>query len=159
MKRLLCGAVLALAMPAFADDVAEAKKVNEAFIAAANIADPVESVKAVSALFTDDMRHIGAFGVINNKEELQKVIGQAFKDPARKNELVSNEGKVLDKETVLTVAHFKTYVTGPDGKVIPMGLRSTRMMRKQKDGKFLIAAEHTSFGPPAPPPPPAAPAK
>lgn len=158
MNRLWSAAVLALALPAFADDVGEAKKVNEAFIAAANIADPAESVKAVSALFIDDMRHIGAFGVVNNKEELQKVIGQAFKDPARKNELVSNEGTALDKETVLTLAHFKTWVTGPDGKAMALGLRCTRVMRKQKDGRFLIAAEHTSFGPPMPPPP-GAPAK
>lgn len=161
MKRFVLLAALGMAAPALAaDPVKDAKAVNEAFIAAANIADPAESVKAVAALFTDDMRHIGAFGVVNNKEELVKAITGPFHAPNRKNELLSNEGTLLDKDTVLTVAKFKNSFNTPDGKTMVLPLRCTRLMKKQKDGKWLIAAEHTSFGPPPPgaPPPAAAPA-
>ncbi len=156
MKRLLLAGVLCLASTAFADPVSEAKAVNEAFIAAANLADPDQSIKAVAALFTEDMRHIGAFGVVNGKQELVKAINGPFHAPNRKNELLSQEGSVLDKDTVLTIAHFTTSFTAPDGKTVTLPLRCTRVMKKQKDGKYLIAAEQTSFGPPAPPPPPAA---
>jgi ketosteroid isomerase-like protein len=153
MKRLFLSAALALATAAAADPLKDAKAVNEAFIAAANIADPVESVKAVSALFTDDMRHIGAFGVVHGKDELIKAISGPFHAPNRHNELQSNEATELDKDTVLTVAHFVNTFTGPDGKTVTLPLRCTRLMKKQKDGKYLIAVEHTSFGPPPPPAP------
>jgi ketosteroid isomerase-like protein len=151
---------LAVALPALADPVSEAKAVNEAFVAAASIEDPVQSVKAVAALFTDDLRHIGVFGVVKGKDELVKAISGPFHAPNRKNVLVSNEGTLLEDGTVLTIAKFKNSFTGPDGKEVVLPLRCTRLMKKQKDGKYLIAAEHTSLGPPMPqPPPPAAQAK
>ncbi|MFT3837487.1 MAG: nuclear transport factor 2 family protein [Myxococcaceae bacterium] len=154
MKRLLLAGLLCLSSYAFADPVADAKAVNEAFITAANITDPEKSIQAVAALFTDDLRHIGAFGVVNGKAELVKAISGPFHAPNRKNELISQEGAVLDKDTVLTIAHFNTSFTAPDGKNVTLPLRCTRLMKKQKDGKYLIAAEQTSFGPPAPPAPP-----
>jgi ketosteroid isomerase-like protein len=153
MKRAVFSAALALAASASADPVKEAKAVNEAFIAAANITDPEESVKAVAALFTDDLRHIGAFGVVHGKDELVKAISGPFHAPKRHNELVSNEATALDKDTVLTVAHFVNTFAAPDGTTVTLPLRCTRLMKKQKDGKYLIAAEHTSFGPPPPPAP------
>jgi len=155
MKHLLIAAVLGVAGPAMADAVSDAKAVNEAFVAAANIADPAESVKAVAALFTDDMHHVGAFGVVNGKAELIKAISGPFHAPGRHNELISNEATVLDKDTVLAIAHFKNSFNTPEGKTMVLPLRCTRLMKKQKDGRYLIAAEHTSFGPPAPAAPPA----
>ncbi len=156
MKRLPFILALGLALPAFADGVSDAKAVNEAFIKAANVADPEESIKQVAALFTEDMHHVGLFGVVNGKPELLTALAGPFHAQSRKNELLSNEATQLDKDTVLTIAHFSTSFVGPDGKAVTLPLRCTRLMKKQKDGKYLIAAEHTSFGP-QPPPAPAAP--
>ncbi len=155
MKTLLLAVSLGLAAPAFADALSDAKAVNEAFIKAANVTDPEESIKQVAALFTEDMHHVGLFGVVNGKAELLKALQGPFHARERKNQLVSNEATQLDKDTVLTIAHFTTSFVGPDGKAVTLPLRCTRLMKKQKDGKYLIAAEHTSFGPPPPPAPPA----
>ena len=158
MTRALVAALLALAAPALAADaVKDAKAVNDAFAAAASIPDVKDAVSQVAALFTDDMQHIGIFGAVKSKEELVKIISQAFAAPGRKVEILSNEGSVLDKETVLTIAKMKNSFMGPDGTEVVLNLRCVRTMKKQKDGKYLIAAEHTSVGVPPPPPPPAAP--
>lgn len=157
MSRSLFTAALLLASGAFADaarDVKEARALNEAFARAGSIPDPTESVAAVAALFVDDMKHIGVFGVVNGKAELIKTITPPFNAPNRKVELVSNEGTSLDKDVVMTIAKFKNSFSGPDGKEVMLNLRCVRTMKRQADGKFLIVAEHTSVAVPLPQPPP-----
>ncbi len=156
MKRLIVAAALALGTQAVAGDgVKEAKALNEAFVVAGSLADVPEAVKQVAALFTDDMHHIGLFGQVSSKAQLVQIITQGFAVPGRKVELLSNEGTALDKDTVLTIAKFKYSFTAPDGKEVVLPLRCVRTVKKQADGKYLIAAEHTSVGVPPPPPPPA----
>jgi ketosteroid isomerase-like protein len=157
MNRIVITTALLLASAAFADaakDVKDAKALNEAFAKAGSIADPTESVAAVAALFVEDMKHIGVFGVVNGKAELIKTITPPFHAPNRKVELVSNEGTSLDKDVVMTIAKFKNSFGGPDGKEIMLNLRCVRTMKRQADGKFLIVAEHTSVAVPLPQPPP-----
>jgi len=154
---LVALALLALAPAARADAQAEAQKVNDAFIAAVNVKDPQKSVAAVLALFTEDAQHIGVFGRVHGKKELQQILPKAFADPARQGTLRAVEGLQLDPNTILAISHFDNAVSGPDGKPMSLPLRCTRVLSKQKDGRWLISAEHTSFGPPPPPPP--APAK
>jgi uncharacterized protein (TIGR02246 family) len=150
---ILAMALLAFAPPARADATAEAQKVAEAFIAAVNIKDPQKSVPAVLALFTEDAQHIGVFGRVHGKKEFQQILPRAFADPNRAGKLNAVEGVQLDPSTILSISHFDNVITGPDGKPMTLPLRCTRVLQKQKNGKWLIAAEHTSFGPPPPPPP------
>ncbi|HEY8208683.1 MAG TPA: SgcJ/EcaC family oxidoreductase [Myxococcaceae bacterium] len=149
-------ALLAFAPAARADAQAEAQKLNDAFIAAVNVKDTQKSVQAVLALFTEDAQHIGVFGRVHGKKEFQQILPKVFADPSRQGKLTSVEGLQLDENTILSISHFDNLVTGPDGKPMPLPLRCTRVLQKQKDGRWLISAEHTSFGPPPPPPPPAA---
>jgi len=148
-------ALLAFAPAARADATAEAQKVAGAFIAAVNIKDPQKSVAAVLALFTEDAQHIGVFGRVHGKKEFLQILPKAFADPSRQGKLTSVEAIQLDPGTILSISHFENVVTGPEGKPMPLPLRCTRTLVKQKDGRWLIAAEHTSFGPPPPPAPPA----
>lgn len=150
MKRLFAAAVLCAASAAWAGPVDDAKAVNVAFVAAASVEDPAESVRQVAALFVDNMRHIGVFGVVKGKPALIERITPAFRAPGRKSTLLSNEGVALDADTVLTVSKFTNEFTDSMGNAVKLPLRCTRLIKKQKDGKYLIVAEHTSFGPPPP---------
>jgi len=67
MKRTMAAAALCASTAAWAGSVDDAKAVNVAFVEAASIPDPTESVKQVAALFIDDMRHLGVFGKVKAK--------------------------------------------------------------------------------------------
>ncbi|HVE85540.1 MAG TPA: DUF4440 domain-containing protein [Myxococcales bacterium] len=160
-------AILAMSMALFAfapaaradataDAKKEAQKVADAFIAAVNVKDPQKSVEAVLANFTEDAQHIGVFGRVHGKKEFMQILPKAFADPNRSARLTALDAISLDKDTILSISHFDNVVTGPDGKPMPLPLRCTRLLQRQKDGRWLISAEHTSFGPPPPPPPAAA---
>jgi len=154
-------AIVALTLLAFApsaraaDAKAEAQKIADAFVAAVNIKDPQKSVPAVLALFTEDMQHIGIFGRVHGKKELAPILNKAFVDPNRHVTLGKQDAFQLDPGTIQSTTHFDNVISGPDGKPMSLPLRCTRTLVKQKNGRWLIAAEHTSFGPPPPPPPPA----
>lgn len=155
MQRIATVGALALAVTAYADANADGRAVAEAFVTAANIADPNESVKQVLTLFADDAQHIGVFGQLKGKAQFQQVLPQVFAAPNRKNELVSHEATQLAPGVLLSIAKFKNSFSTPDGKTVTLDLRCVRTIKKQKDGKYLIASEHTSVGVPPPPPPPA----
>ena len=148
-------ALLAFAPAARADAKAEARKVADAFVAAVNVKDPEKSVPAVLALLTEDIQHIGIFGRVHGKKELTPILNKAFVDPNRHVTLTQQDAVQLDPNTIQSTSHFDNVVSGPDGKPMSLPLRCTRTLVKQKNGRWLIAAEHTSFGPPPPPPPPA----
>lgn len=153
---LLAFAPAARAAEAAADPqkvaVAEAQKIADAFIAAVNIQDPQKSVEAVLALFTEDAQHIGVFGRVHGKEEFRRLLPKAFADPNRAAKLTRQEAESLDPNTILSISHFDNTFTGPDGQATTLPLRCTRVLVRQKN-RWLISAEHTSFGPPPPPPP------
>ena len=154
MQRILAVGVLALALTARADALSDSRAIAEAFVKAANIEDPNESVKQVLTLFADDAQHLGVFGHLEGKAAFQEVLPKIFAAPNRKNELVSHEGTQLSKDVIVSISHFLNSFTGPDGKTVTLPLRCVRTLKKQKDGRYLIAAEHTSVGVPPPPAPP-----
>lgn len=155
MHRTLIALTVVLALPALADADKDARAVAEAFVAAANIKDPTEAVKKVVELFADDAQHIGVFGHLKGKADFLKTLPGPFSAPNRTNELLSQEASELAPGVLLSISHFKNSFSTPDGKTVTLNLRCVRVLKKQKDGRYLIASEHTSVGVPPPPAPPA----
>jgi uncharacterized protein (TIGR02246 family) len=156
MKRWIVVVAMTLASSALADATSDARAVEEAFVAAANIQDPQQAVQAVLKNFTEDAQYIGVFGQVHGKAEFNKVLPVVFSAPNQKTELLSHEAFALDGSTLVSISHLANSFTGPDGKTVKLNLRCVRTMKKQKDGRYLIAVEHTSVGAPPPPAPAAA---
>ncbi len=139
-----------------ADAQAEALKVANAFIAASSVPDVQQSIDAILALFTGDVQHIGIFGRVRGKDELRAVLQVVQNVPNRHAELISNDGWALDRNHLVSITHFTSSFTGPDGQTLLFHLRAIRAMERQRDGSYLIVSEHTSIGAPLPPLPSAA---
>ncbi|HVE82668.1 MAG TPA: nuclear transport factor 2 family protein [Myxococcales bacterium] len=135
------------------DAQAETTKWANAFMAASSLPDKDQAVAAVLALFTDDMQHIGVFGRVRGKAELNAVLQQALSAPGRQATLLSNDGWALDRNHLVSITHFDNSFIGPDGQRLTFHLRALRALERQRDGTYLVVSEHTSPGVPLPPPP------
>jgi ketosteroid isomerase-like protein len=143
-----------VATPAHADDDSAARAVEEAFAKASQLTDATAAVQGISAVFTDDMDHIGIFGRVHGKAQLTQLLTGAFAAGQRVPATYkSHETIPLDGRHLVDIAHFDAVGPGPDGKPAQLKLRCTRTLERGKDGTWRILAEHTSVGVPLPPPP------
>lgn len=144
---LLCG----LAGPAFADALADARGVEDAFAHACAAGD----VKGVMAVYADDAVVVwpGQGAEAKGKVEIEKlVVGLCKERPGSTVALKSLDAIPLGDTHLVTVAHWEDTTTRPNGIRIVVPIRSTEVMVKQ-DGAWRYLVDHASIGTPPPPAP------
>ena len=135
---------------AHADLAAEVNAHEQAFARACAAGD----VPGVMALYTDDARVVwpdaGEEG--KGKAEIERLVTALCKQ-ANKMELTlaTLDTVPLDDNHAATVAHWEGSATTPDGKKVPLKIRSTEVLVKS-GGAWRYLVDHASIGrPPARP--------
>jgi uncharacterized protein (TIGR02246 family) len=150
MKRWNLVSVLCLlAVPAFAASADDATAHSKAFERAANARD----AKAILALYAPGARVIwpGQGEEANGKAEIEKLVANFLKDLPKdaKITLKSQTAIPLGKDYVATVGNWEETFTDPDGKKQTASLRTTEIIKKEKE-KTLYVVDHASVGVPPP---------
>jgi len=151
MNRLALIAIVCLvAVPAFAGPVEEATAHSKAFEKAVNTHD----AKAILALYAPDAHVIwpGQGEEANGKAEIEKLVANFLKDLPKDAKVVLKSQTVipLGGGQLATVGHWEETFTDPDGKKQTADIRTTEIIKKEKE-KTLYVVDHASIGlPPEP---------
>ena len=133
----------------FADPVADADSVNDAFYKAAAACD----IPAVLTLYEDNAVVIwpgqGEFAV--GKPAFQKIletycgggVKQSFK-------VVSSDARPVGKDYIIHFGQLEVTTQGPDAKPVTLRVRTDELLHKS-GGKWRYAIDHASVGLPPPP--------
>jgi ketosteroid isomerase-like protein len=143
--------LVCLAVPAFADDAADAKAQTEAFVRAWDKGD----VKAALALYADDARVIwpGQGDEVKGKAAVEELLARTFEIfPKSGLALKSQDTIPLGNGYIGNVCYFDQTVPGPDGKPATFRVRTTEILKRQ-GGKLVYVVDHASIGLAAPPSP------
>jgi uncharacterized protein (TIGR02246 family) len=151
MKTLLFAAILSLAaVPAFAGPTEDATAHSKAFEKAANARD----AKAMLALYEPDAHVVwpGQGEEANGTAEIEKLIAKFLKDLPKdaKISLKSQKAVPLGNGQVATVGHWQETFTDADGKKQSADIRTTEIIKREKD-KTLYVVDHASIGTPPEP--------
>jgi uncharacterized protein (TIGR02246 family) len=151
MKRTMFLLVFFLvAAPAFAGPSEDATAHSKAFERAANARD----AKAILGLYAPDAHVVwpGQGEEAHGTAEIEKLVAKFLHDLPKdaKVTLKSQTAVPLDSEYIATVGHWEETFTDADGKSQTAQLRTTEIIKKEKD-KTLYVVDHASIGvPPAP---------
>lgn len=152
-----CLAVLSLlcvcALPAFAAPTDDAAAHSKAFERAVNARD----AKAVLALYAPDARVVwpGQGEEANGKAAIEKLIANFVQELPKDAQITLKFQTAipLGGGYIAIVGHWSESFTDPDGKQQTADIRTTELIRKEKD-KTLYVIDHASIGlPPEPEPP------
>lgn len=149
------GALLAIylvAVPAFADPLADAKAVDEAFAKAIRSHD----ASAVAAIYTDDAYVIypGEGEEAQGKAEITKLLDGYMKN-SKALDVVFTDIKAIpiDPSHTLIINHWDFTITDLKGKKTTTKGHSTELIVKGSDGQWRYLVDHASVGLPPPPAP------
>jgi uncharacterized protein (TIGR02246 family) len=112
-------------------------------------------LKALAALYTDDVQYIYAFAGDEGKgkKALEAFYAAGFKAPTDlKVKMVSYEVTPMSDTVAFGAGVWEDSLNGPDGKRMTVPTHSSEIFVK-KGGKWLVKVDHASF---VPPPQPAA---
>jgi uncharacterized protein (TIGR02246 family) len=138
-----------LSSAAYADAVADAKAVNDAFSKAFEACD----VPAVLALYEDNAVVIwpgqGEFAI--GKPAFEKIVQGYCSAPAKPSiKVISSDARPVGRDYIIHFGQLDATVAGPDGKPATLRLRTTELFHKSH-GKWRFAVDHASAGLPPPP--------
>lgn len=151
MKRCALLALLSLvAMPAFAAPADDAMAHSKAFERAVNARD----AKAILALYASDAHVVwpGQGEEANGRAEIEKLVASFLRDLPKDATITleSQTAIVLGGGHIATVGHWDQSFTDADGKHQTVDIRTTEVVKKEKD-KTLYVVDHASIGlPPEP---------
>jgi uncharacterized protein (TIGR02246 family) len=151
MKRFAVLSVLSLiAIPAFAGPADDATAHSKAFERAVNARD----ANAILALYAADAHVVwpGQGEEASGRAEIEKLVSNFLKDLPKdaKITLKSQTAIALGGGHIATVGHWDQSFTDADGKHQTVDIRTTEVIKKEKD-KTLYVVDHASIGlPPEP---------
>ena len=139
---------LMLAGAAYADAVAEAKSVNDAFNKAFEACD----IPAVMELYEDDAVVIwpgqGEFAL--GKPAFEKIVKGYCASPSKPSiKVVSSDARQVGLDHIIHFGQLDVTMTGPDGKPATLRLRTSELLHKSH-GKWRYEVDHASAGLPPP---------
>jgi uncharacterized protein (TIGR02246 family) len=141
--------IFTFAAAAYADAVAEAKAVNDAFTKAFEACD----VPAVMDLYEKDAVVIwpgqGEFAL--GKASFEKIVKAYCSAPSKPSlKVVSSDARPVGRDHIIHFGQMDAAVTGPDGKPATLRLRTSELLHKS-GGKWRYEIDHASAGIPPPP--------
>jgi ketosteroid isomerase-like protein len=140
---------LMFAAAAYADPVADAKTVNDAFYKAFESCD----VPAVMYLYEDDAVVIwpgdGEFAI--GKPAVEKIIkGYCSGSSKPSMKVISSDARAVGVNHIIHFGQLDSTVAGPEGKPVTVRIRTSELLHKSH-GKWRYEVDHASFGLPPPP--------
>jgi uncharacterized protein (TIGR02246 family) len=132
---------------AYADPVAQAKAVNDAFTKALEQCD----IPAVMELYEDNAVVIwpgqGEFAI--GKPAFEKIVRGYCSGSAKPSlKVISSDARQVGRDYIIHFGQLDTTIAGPDGKSASIRLRTTELLHKSH-GKWRYAVDHASAGIPA----------
>jgi uncharacterized protein (TIGR02246 family) len=139
---------LMLTGAAYADAVAEAKTVNDAFTKAFEACD----IPAVMELYENDAVVIwpgqGEFAL--GKPAFEKIVKGYCASPSKPSiKVVSSDARPVGLDHIIHFGQLDVTMTGPDGKPTTLRLRTSELLHKSH-GKWRYEVDHASAGIPPP---------
>jgi uncharacterized protein (TIGR02246 family) len=137
------------AAAAYADPVADAKTINDAFFRAFEACD----VPAVMDLYEDNAVVIwpgqGEFAI--GKAAFEKIVkGYCSGSSKPSIKVISSDARPVGRNYIIHYGQLDATMAGPDGKPATLRLRTTELLHKSS-GKWRYAVDHASAGlPPLP---------
>ena len=138
-----------LAAAAYADPVADAQSVNDAFYKATEACD----VSAILDLYEDNAVVIwpgrGEYAV--GKPAFRKILkGYCSGGIKQSFKVVSSDARQAGKDYIIHFGRLDVTAPGPDGKSTTLRVRTDELLHKS-GGKWRYAIDHASVGLPPPP--------